>query len=349
VNDDIKFRGGYNRAVRAPNALDLFRPQGFGLGGSEDICANDPATGLPSATLEQCQRTGVTAAQYGTIIPNPAQQYNTLGGGNPNLNPETADTYTIGAVITPAALPGFSATIDYYNIKISGAIGSLGADDIIQTCANTGDAALCSLIHRDNAGTLWLTSAGYTETTPQNINDLYAEGIDINANYSMGLGDQGDLNFSLVGTYLLASRFSNPLTDYDCVGYYGATCGQPDSTWRHKLRVSWNTMWDTQISVNWRMVGKATNEDFSPDTDLGTSSQSLKNSWIANEADKYPAYNFFDVTIQHQVNDAIQATLGVNNILDKEPPLGPSLTSTGFSGTYDPLGRYVFLGLRANF
>jgi len=349
VNDDIKFRGGYNRAVRAPNALDLFRPQGFGLGGSEDICANDPATGEPSATLEQCLRTGVTEAQYGSIIPNPANQYNTLGGGNPNLGTETADTYTLGAVITPAALPGFSATVDYYNIKIDGAIGTLAADDIIQTCANTGDTQLCGLIHRDNAGTLWLTSAGYTEVTNQNINSLKAEGIDVNANYNLQAGEFGDVDFSMVGTYLLSSRFTNPLTDYDCVGYFGSSCGQPDSKWRSKVRVTWNTTFGTAVSFNWRFIGKATNEDFSPDTDLGSSSTSLKNSWIANNAASISGKSFFDLTVRHQVTDSLIASIGVNNILDSEPPLVPTLDSTGFSGTYDTLGRYIFMGLRADF
>jgi len=345
--EDVRFRVGYNRAVRAPSILDLFRPQGFGLGGNDDICANDPSTGLPQATAAQCANTGVTAAQYGNIIANPANQYNTLGGGNPNLDPEVADTYTIGMVLTPTAIPGFSATVDYYKIKITGAIGNLDADDIIQTCANTGDELLCGLINRDSAGTLWLTNDGYTETTNQNIGKLGAEGIDVNANYRFEIGEAGELNFGLVGTYILGSTFSNPLTDYDCAGYFGAQCGQPDTKWRHKLRMSWETNFDTTISINWRYIHGSQIDDASPDADLGNPGAMEK--WETNGIAKLDSTSFFDLAIVHNINENLKATLGVNNILDSEPPIAPSISSTGFAGTYDTLGRYVYMGIKATY
>ena len=84
----FKLRGGFNRAVRAPNVRELFAPQAVRLDGTEDICAGES----PTASLEQCQRTGVTAAQYGHILENPAGQYNTLLGGNPQLDVEKANT-----------------------------------------------------------------------------------------------------------------------------------------------------------------------------------------------------------------------------------------------------------------
>ncbi len=128
---DLKLRVGYNRATRSPNITELYTPQGLGLGGSQDICAGSK----PSATAAQCALQGVTAAQYGNVLENPAGQYNTFGGGNPALSPETADTYTFGAVFTPKSLPGFSATLDYYDIKINETIGTLGAEDIQNQCA----------------------------------------------------------------------------------------------------------------------------------------------------------------------------------------------------------------------
>src|SRR5436305_2894500 len=85
---DIRFRAAYNRAVRAPNVVELFFPTSLGLSGAVDPCA----TASPSATLAQCQLTGVTAAQYGNIKANPANQYNGLFGGNGTLTPEKADT-----------------------------------------------------------------------------------------------------------------------------------------------------------------------------------------------------------------------------------------------------------------
>lgn len=347
--NSLKFRGGYNRAIRAPRLLDLYAYQNTGLGGSVDICANDPTSGLPQASAAECALTGVSAAQYGNIIPNPADQYNTLTGGNPNLRPEIADTLTLGIVYTPDYIPGFTATLDYFNINIVDTIGSLGADDIIQTCATTGNPDLCSLINRDSQGTLWLSNAGYTETTSQNIGELNAEGIDVNMNYSFPVGDFGDIRLAVIGTYILSDNFKNPLTDYDCVGYFGNQCGQPNPKWRHKARVTWASTFGTNVSVSWRFIGATVNDDFSPDPDIGSSSASNLQAWITNGAAQIPKSSFFDISISHAVSDSLRATIGVNNFMDSEPPLLPNTTSTGFGGAYDTLGRYMFASISADF
>ena len=91
--------GGYQRAVRAPNVGELFIPQAVGLDGSIDPCAAPKATATTltnGVTLAQCEATGVKPGQFGNILPDPANQYNGLLGGNPNLQPEKADSYTIG-------------------------------------------------------------------------------------------------------------------------------------------------------------------------------------------------------------------------------------------------------------
>ena len=119
--DDLRFRGSYQRAVRAPNVIELFSNQSIGLfdltQGANGLY--DPCAGAnPSATLAQCQNTGVTAAQYGNIADNPAGQFNQLGGGNPNLDPEVADTYTIGFIFTPSFIEGLTITADYFDIEV---------------------------------------------------------------------------------------------------------------------------------------------------------------------------------------------------------------------------------------
>ncbi|MBG7606380.1 MAG: TonB-dependent receptor, partial [Actinobacteria bacterium] len=225
--DSLRIRGGYNRAVRAPNVWDLFQPQRFNLGGQADICA-----GLdPSATFAECQNTGMTQGQYGSeVTENPAGQYNTLVGGNPTLVPETADTITAGVVWTPQNIPGLSVTVDYYNISITDAIGFLGPEDIIQQCASSGDPATCALIYRDRLGSLWLTPSiaggAYTQTTTANLDQLDAEGVDLSASYTVGLGNAGYLPITLQGTYALANTLTTPLVSYDCVGYFGYQCLQ---------------------------------------------------------------------------------------------------------------------------
>ncbi len=117
VTSDILMRGSYNHAIRAPNLLELASPQVVGVDGSIDPCANDLATGLPDATLAQCERTGITPSQYGHISASSSAEYNGLTGGNPELKPEVANTETAGFVLTPRKIPHLSISADYYDIS----------------------------------------------------------------------------------------------------------------------------------------------------------------------------------------------------------------------------------------
>jgi outer membrane receptor protein involved in Fe transport len=152
---DIRVRGSFARAVRAPNIVELYAVQHVGLDGSSDPCANGPS-GVPY-TPEQCAKLGVDPlTQYGTIDPNPAAQYNGYYGGNPNLKPETATTKTFGVGFTPSFLPGFRAQVDYYDIKINDTISNIGPSTIMSLCANKD--LFCNLIHRDVNGSLWVSN-----------------------------------------------------------------------------------------------------------------------------------------------------------------------------------------------
>jgi iron complex outermembrane receptor protein len=343
----LKLRGGFNRAVRAPNVRELFDSQAVLLQGNQDICAGES----PSATPEQCQRTGVSAAQYGHILENPAGQYNSLLGGNPELNVEKANTWTGGFVWTPRSITGLAFTVDYYDITIDDTISNFFADDTIQTCANTGDPALCGLIHRDRWGTLWLTPDGYTIATDQNIGTVRARGVDVSGSYPWNLGKAGFITFSLVGSSMLENRTTTPLYDRDCAGYMGNQCGIPSPKWRHRVRASWNTKFNAVFTLNWRYMHKVLNDDMSPDPDLGDPSnvELLR----ANDWTEIPSYNWFDLAATYKFTDKLRLTLGCNNIFDKEPPLGPDDQwidyGPGYYGMYDYLGRGVFANLQFEF
>jgi iron complex outermembrane receptor protein len=343
----FRLRGGYSRAVRAPNVYELFQQQGLNLDGSEDICAG----ANPSATFEECQRTGVTAAQYGHILPNPAEQYQGLGGGNPQLDVERANTYTAGFVWTPKSITGLSFTFDYYDIHVMNTIRAILPDDTIRACANSGNPALCSLIHRDARGTLWLTRDAYTIDTRQNIGDLYSRGFDVSLNYPWNLGHAGFISFSLLGTTMLEDRLTTPLINYDCVGYYGNQCGDPDAKWRHRLRATWNTNFRTSFSVNWRYIGHVLIDDASPEPDLAN--PGLIDTWKKNGSYENPAYNYIDFAATYKFRDGVNLTLGCNNLLDKEPPLGSGLSDNdygaGYYGTYDSLGRALYASFTFQF
>jgi outer membrane receptor protein involved in Fe transport len=347
----FKMRGSYARAVRAPNVRELFEPQGYNLLGTEDPCANDPATGVPTASFDQCARTGVSAAQYGRIQASPAGQYNNTQGGNPELDVETAKTLSFGVVWTPPSIAGLSITADFYDIKVDDTIGNLAPDDVLLTCLNTGDPRLCNLVHRDAFGTLWLTDDGYTEVTNQNIGLLQGRGIDLTGSYPLNLGSAGFINFSLLGSYMLKDYFEDPLIAYDCVGLFGNSCGIPDAKWRHRFRASWQSNFNTTFALGWRFTSKVTNEELSDQEDLAVPARA--ESWRLNDSHEIPIFNFFDFAATYEFKDGVTLTAGVNNLLDKEPPLGSGLSDIdygpGFYNYYDSLGRTVYANFQFQF
>ena len=348
---DIRFRGAYNRAVRAPNIQELFAPQFTGLDGSTDPCAGFNITAANPGCLAQ------TNIHIGTNTPkNPASQYNGLLGGNPNLNPEKATTKTLGFVAQPRFIPRFAATVDWYDIKIDGAIQGFGADAILANCVNTttdpaNPAPSCALIHRDITGSLWLSPAGFVQDLPQNVGGVETRGFDGTASYSHRLGGIGNLSASFIGTLLRKYVVDDGLNPrYDCAGFYGATCGSPLPKWRHKLRTTLQMPNGIGVSVQWRYVGKATHESLNSSAALAGSPPTI--------SAHVKAQNYFVLAGTFDVGEHYALRLGVNNILDKTPPLFTSgngacavATCNGntYGGTYDALGRYIYAGATLNF
>jgi outer membrane receptor protein involved in Fe transport len=345
--DSLRVRTGYNRATVSPSVLALFFPQRIGLGGSEDLCAG----ARPTATAAQCELQGVPRSAYGTILENPAGQYNTLEGGNPRLDQEIANTVTAGVVMTPAAFPGFSATLDYYTIKVDSTIGNLEADDIMKQCVATGNPTLCGLIKRDRFGTLWLLPEGFITTTNQNVGKLESQGLDVMSTWARTIRGNQALTATLAGTYLLNQKTDTGLFAYDCVGFHGNQCGIPTPTWRHAARVAWDTPFNTQIAVTWRFIGGTENDDLSDNDALGDPAN--VRTLQVNFADKIEAFNYLDLGATYRVGRNYNIVAGINNILDREPPLGAGLSDNDFGpglyGTYDHLGRYIFTGINFQF
>lgn len=343
-NAAFKIRGGYNRATRSPNIVDLFEPQSIGLGGSEDPCAGP----TPAATAAQCANSGVTAAQYGHILENPAGQYNTLEGGNPDLKPEVADTITAGVVFTPPAWPTFSFTLDYYDIKVKERIGTLGANQIVNTCVQENDPVLCALVNRDSHGTLWLTPDAYIVTANVNAGELRAEGVDATLSYLRPIGTSS-LTFNAIGTYLLTDYTDTRLFNYDCVGFMGNECGQPAPEWQHLSRIGWQ-MGPLGVNLGWRYLGEVVVDAENPSPALADPGSIA--IWKAMGSHTIPSASYFDLSGSFDLRQSMRFQIGVNNIMDKEPPLGAGLSDIdfgpGFYGMYDAYGRYVHASLTFN-
>ncbi len=250
---DYKLRGTYQQAVRAPNIIELFTPQGLNLFNTgSDPCGN--AKGPPTATLAGCVASGLDPSKYGNPgLTNPAGQYNFLQGGNANLAPETAKTYTVGLVMTPWTQ--FSATVDYWNIDLKDQISIIPSAQALNSCVT--DGTFCDLVHRDPvSGSLWRGDNGYVIGTNINIGAQKTDGVDVTLNYNQPIQDWGSLGVTLVGTYLNTFE-TTPIPgggSYDCAGLYGPTCGTPLPVWRSKLRGTWNTPWNVNLALTWRYI-----------------------------------------------------------------------------------------------
>ncbi|HEY1043549.1 MAG TPA: TonB-dependent receptor [Telluria sp.] len=340
----VMLRGSYQQAVRAANVVELFTAQGLGLyDNDEDPCAGEN----PSATFEQCARTGVTAAQYGRINDNPAQQYNALYGGNRDLKPETAKSATFGVVLTP--MKDLAITFDYFNIKVEDVIGVLPPSTTLTQCLNTGDPTFCSLITRDEMGSLWMLPSSQVIATNLNLGMRKTSGVDVGVNYAWRPNNGwGGLDFSMTGTYLkeYISEDVPGLGTYDCAGLFGSTCGTPLPEWRHKLRTTWTSPWGVDLALTWRYIDEVKLDSTSTNPLLAGSSE---------PGDRvFGSRNYFDLAASYRFMDNYTLRAGINNLLDKDPPVGGVTSSVFGNGNtfpqvYDGLGRRVFINLTARF
>jgi iron complex outermembrane receptor protein len=378
--EDIKLRGNYARAVRAPNIGELFSPVSTGLTSlAADPCAG--AAPVTNANLRAvCLAQGAPAGTIGSILNPTAAQANSTGGGNLALSPEKATTWTIGAVFQPSFLPGFSLSVDYYNIKVTEQIGAPTSGDVIAACfgspapsgltAASATDPLCTTIRRnpvtggldgDPANTLGLPQ------TLSNSGRLKTRGIDLIANYANDLGfakwSSGFvLNYAISQTF--NANVASPLNiDRECVGFYSANCGFTGSM-QPKWQWSWRntfTFGKFDASILWRHISGMQQEPDDITQVAPAFSGPLPVGFGYREGEtvdfgKIGAYDWFDLTLRFNVNDNLTFTAAVQNLFDKDPPVvGSSVGSVAYNSgntypsTYDALGRRFAVSARIKF
>lgn len=366
-SSDIRARGQFARAVRAPNPLELFTPQRndlFALSAGEndlfDPCAGDfnpnTPTPEPQRSFEECARTGVTQAQFGGVPDIATGQFNQLLGGNPDLETEAADTWTAGAVITPRFIPGLVLSIDWFSIEVDRKIGVIPPQLSLEGCLDTGAPVLCDNINRGAGGNLFIEAEANVAAINLNTGSLTTRGVDLDASYEFALDDvgidnAGALNFRLVGSWL--DKFvEEPLPGalqelvapvdrkFNCAGKFGGRCGRLRPEFRSRLVSTWNSPWGLDVTMTWRYFDSV--HFFEADNP-------------APVDEKLSSTSFFDFQAQYAITQNIELRMGVNNFLDKDPPLA-SHGATDFFGegntfpsTFDSLGRFIFTGMNVQF
>jgi iron complex outermembrane receptor protein len=342
--EDIRFRASYQRAVRAPNIVELFTAQGFNLFDLDgDPCGAELAGTDREAPAQACLDSGVPSSQLrSSTLDSPAGQYNVLLGGVPDLRPEESDTYSYGIVVTPRFAPGLSASLDYFDIEVTNLISTFGASNTLEACYFFNDQDACSRINRNpNNGALWLGD-GNVQNLNRNIGGLQTKGVDLNLNYTgWDVGSWGSLSFNLTSTYLLEliTDLGNGLTaPFDCAGLFAGDCVSSLTTavnpeLRTRFRIGWQTPWNVDVALTHRYISEVELDGGNP----------------ARIDRKLEAEHYFDLFGSWAMTDMANVRLGINNVLDEDPSITTSVGTTGNGNTYpqvyDALGRYIFAGV----
>jgi len=352
---DIRIRAQFQRAIRAPNVDELFQPRNTGLSSLSDPCSGAD----PSATAAACANTGLDPSLFG-FVPEDSGQLNTRTGGNPDLTPEIADTYTVGVIVQPRQIENLTVSVDYYNIDITDAIDTIPPDFTINTCLATGSPEFCSLIQRGPDGTLTFfpRELAFIDESDQNIGGFATSGIDISVQYAYDLGSLGDLAFGYNSTYQLKNE-QTPVPGqgtFDCVGFYDAGCEDPDFQYRHNMTVGYNTPWDVRFNLLWRYIGAVDRID-SIDGATGEIT-TFGDIGLGNlTSATLEAQNYVDIAAFWTATENVELRFGVNNVFDNDPPIlpqfGPSPTANTegntVAGVYDAAGRFIFVGANIRF
>jgi len=309
--EQIRIRATRSRDIRAPNITELFGPVTSGR-----------------VTILDPQNAG---AQI---------QIDSLSGSNPVLSPETANTWTAGVVLSPgfSFARSFKLSVDYYDVDIQGAISTLGAQVVINRCAQ-GATEFCPFISRNGAGQLTLV-----QDVLQNVNRQKNRGIDIEASYQHNLGRFGGLDFRVLATHYLELSTKDSVGITDRVGQTGyrpgTTTGVPN--WIVDGLVTWNLNKLT-LGAHGRYISPGTFDvTLVGPEDPGysiTSPSSVSSNRVGGRF-------YMDLSASFRASDRLEFFGVVNNVFDRKPPLAASAQGGTNQVYFDPIGIYFKGGVR---
>jgi outer membrane receptor protein involved in Fe transport len=315
----VKLRGTVGTVFRAPAIDDLFGGIVDSFPTYSDPCI--PAAGQPLPP--GCAQVGVQLDQ----------QLLARVGGNPDLTPETGDTYTVGAVFTPTVPMGdFSATVDWWKTKIDDGISSLGVQFILDDCYIRQNAASCALITR---------TANYdidnVRDTQLNVAQQEASGIDVELNYALST-DVGDWDASIMWTHLL---------DRSKVPFEGAATLHLDGRYTDPTAEDGGAYAEDKLNYTLR---------WSRDVGPGNLTLSYLGQFISGlDADTFcncgpigvaegayiqdiDSVLYHDIVGSYQFPTQTRVTFGITNLTDEKPPY----IEIGFNATTDPSTYRMF-------
>jgi outer membrane receptor protein involved in Fe transport len=348
--DHLRWRASYQRAVRAPSIAELFSPMNENFPTLlEDPCSIDSvartrganadvAHGGNGAARALCVAQGITEDSVDSF--NNAGQIPTLGGGNPQLAEEKADTFTVGAVLD---FDSFRASVDWYDIKLSDAIFSIPAGEILLLCFGFSgnnpdldpDDPACGAVNRlvELDGDPAFGQPSVPSQGTANVSTLHTSGIDVQFDWNVALGGAGKLDLNLLANWLQEWEVSYvqglPLIDYK--GSVGDNVGNAFPDYKLLLNARWQLQdFGAGLRVQHLPSMKNKYASYDPFTTVGT-----------------PAITYVDVNASWRLDERVELRLGVENLTDEAPPLYTAGVQMNTDpSVFDVLGRRYYF--RAN-
>lgn len=315
----LRFRATRSRDIRAPNVSELFGPTTLAQG-----ILTDPARG------------GVQ-----TVAP-------ITQGSNPNLQPEKANTFTVGAVIQPRGgfLGRFRASVDYYRIEIKDAISTLGQQNIVTRCFQ-GDPLSCSLVTRDGSGAIT-----NIVDTQQNVNKLIARGVDIELSYRQPLGGEASLNTRVLASNVIDLITVDAVGPTERAGQTGLRAGTPPGIpdWTIDGLVTLDLADRFSFSTHVRWINKGFyNAAFIGPNQAGYVITGPNSS----NTNSVPSKTYVDLVatfkVRQQGTQKFDVFFGVDNLFDTDPPRVPGANGSGNNVLFNPVGQSFKAGVRGTF
>jgi outer membrane receptor protein involved in Fe transport len=383
---DIRFRAAYAKSVRTPTQSDLFSSLSQNFAFLADPCdsanitnnpnraANCAAAGVPTkfnaALIAACTGSNVPEEERNDVddpwVNCTARTSSTsfLSGGNPTLQNEIGKSLTLGAVFEPSFLPGFNFTVDYYKIKVSSLIATLGAQQIITLCydsPNGIDNPFCGTVNREAATGLFDQQAGAVISGGVNFAAQKTEGVDFDIQYRRTFDNGHRLSFRGIATYLIRlDNFTDP-TNPARPNRQMSELGDP--RWAANASINYDF---GELDLGWsvRYIGKQTigtwetqnpYKDACPANGInpggGTCTPGSIVTLPPSNADAFPRIYYPDALYHNfranlEIDKKFNFYFGMDNVFDKKPPFG--LLGTAGGDPYDTFGRYFYAGIRAN-
>ncbi len=342
---DVTFRGTYSTAFRAPSVSDLFLGQQENFAPVSDPCRGAAGGGpTPPASCGAAANNGDDQTQLKSLV-----------GGNPRLQPETANIYTLGVVLEPRWVKNLTATVDYYHVSIDHSISRIGEATILASCYPSDSSKaprFCEDVVRDPVSNRIVNLVNLNE----NVGREATAGIDIALRYAVPTPRYGRFGLVFDGTWL---KFHDVLLadgsilsgrgNFDLNSQFNGGTQGVNPAWKFNAGLTW-ALKNFGAGVTSRFVGSFKECGDAGDTTGLFSGAGL--CFIDNRFQrKVDAYSQWDVFLSYTLNSPAGRTnlgVGVNNLFDAAPPFifnNGQLTGNTDATAYDPTGRFVYARL----